>query len=69
MLKMSHAILSIVLPCIWIPAASNQVHEHPRIRAMMATIGKGTPIAQANTVQFIWAKREMDGVRVFFIMV
>lgn len=35
----------------------------------MATIGNGTPMAQANTVQFIWAKREVEGVRVFFIKV
>lgn len=42
-------------------------HEHPRIKAMMATIGNGTPMAQANTVQFIWAKREVVGVRVFFM--
>ena len=44
-------------------------HEHPRIKAMIATIGNGTPTAQASTVQFTWAKREDDEVSVVFINV
>lgn len=35
----------------------------------MATIGSGMPMAQAKTVQFIWAKREGVGFWILFIKV